>query len=479
MRREIRELDLLDLSRPPAGSVASWVKTVIGCAALAAIVVTLVAGRAIWNMVALELELLFLSWERVSASRGEWFWFQNGPALASAAMIAAVLVLSPRGARAVRLATLFPILLLAGMLAAWAGWAVIAPHLTSLRKVAPLLVDLPIGAVLAATAAATCLAALAVCLRGGTRGGTRGPGAWMRTVVVVALVDLLLLGLWLPLASWWWGRDGGLGWDPGAGNELGLGSLPRLLALALAPPLLGAAAFAALVQRRPALALRTRRLWTTALVMLFGAAVLARLTDSDRGYLVYLNLVHFLLASAFVAAAALVAFVASLGLRGRSARRRLARERAPVIGVIAEERDDSSTLVACLQLEGWLAGPRALVDSFEVTTPVGRIPIPAGAELVAALPAVSTVLHVGEAVAVLRRGDRVVVGGLITPPADHPFRSSGALVPGPDGIVVRRHDDTGDGFASIELVAWRPCVAFLLILSAVAIPGLAATLALL
>ena len=466
MRREIRELDLLDLSRPAAGSVAPWVKHVIGCAAITAIVVALVAARAIWNMEAL-------------GTRLDGLWFRNGLALATAAAVAAVLALSPRGARAVRLASLLPVILLAGMLLAWAGWALIAPRLTFLRQVAPLILDLPIGAVLAAMAGATCLAALAVYPRGGLRGGPRGRDAWMRTVVVVALVDLLLLGLWLPLASRWWGSHGGVRWDLEAGHELVLGSLPRLLALVLGPPLLGAAAFAALALRRPVLALRARGLWTAALLLLFIAALLARLTDSDRGFLVYLNLVHFLLAGACVATAALVAFVASLGLRGRSARARLLRDRAPVTGVIPDERDGSSTLVACLELEGWLAGPRALVDSFEVRTPTGRIPIPAGAELAASLPAVSTVLHVGEAVSVIRRGDRVVVSGLVTPPADHPFRSSGALVPGPDGIVVRRHDDTGDGFASISLVAWRSCVALLLILSAVAIPGLAAALALL
>jgi hypothetical protein len=462
MRREIRELDLLDLSRPAAGSVAPWVKTVIGCAAITAIVVALVAARAIWNMEPL-------------AARFDGLWFQNGLALATAAAVVAVLVHSPRGARAVRLASLLPVILLAGMLLAWAGWALIVPRLTSLRQMAPLILDLPVGAVLAAMAGATCLAALAVY----PRGGPRGRGAWMRTVVVVALVDLLLLGLWLPLASRWWASHGGVRWDLEIERELVLGSLPRLLALVLGPPLLGAAVFAALALRRPALALRARGLWTAALLLLFSAALLARLTDSERGYLVYLNLVHFLLASAAVATAALVAFVASLWLRGRSARARLSRDQAPVTGVICDERDGSSTLVACLELEGWLAGPRALVDSFEVSTPAGRIPIPAGAELAASLPAVSTVLHVGEAVSVIRRGDRVVVSGLVTPPADHPFRSSGALVPGPDGIVVRRHDDTGDGFASISLVAWRPCVALLLILSAVAIPGLAAALALL
>lgn len=37
--------------------------------------------------------------------------------------------------------------------------------------------------------------------------------------------------------------------------------------------------------------------------------------------------------------------------------------------------------------------------------------------------------------------------------------------------MVRREDDPGEGFASIALVAWRPCIALLMILIAVEILG--------
>ena len=46
------------------------------------------------------------------------------------------------------------------------------------------------------------------------------------------------------------------------------------------------------------------------------------------------------------------------------------------------------------------------------------------------------------------------------------------------GSSSRRDDDDRDDFTSAALVAWRPCVAFLMILIAVAIPGLAAVLVL-
>jgi hypothetical protein len=404
------------------------------------------------------------------------FWFRNGLAAAIALAIGAALLPGAPIARTLRLAALLPPILLAGMLAAWVGWELIVPRIEYLRLLVPLVLELPIDTALAAMLAATCLAALAVA----RCAGRLRLDTWMRAVVVIALVDLLLLGLWLPLASWSWGQRTEVGWTAEVGRELFLGSRPRLLALALVPPLVVATAFAALALRRPDLARRARGIWVGALSLLFVLAVLFRLGDTDAGYLVYLNLVHFLAASAFVAAAALVAFVASLWLRARSVRRRLARARPAVIGVIPAEGDGPRGVVACLELEGWLAGPRARVDSFEVITAAGPVPIPVGAELAASVPLASTCLQVGEAVAVIRRGDRVVIGGLIEPAPDHPFRSSSALVPGPSGVVVRREDDGGGGgFSAIALVAWRPCVAFLVILTAVAVPGLAAALALL
>jgi hypothetical protein len=375
-----------------------------------------------------------------------------------------------RISRFVRLAALLPVVLLGGMLAAWLLWILIDSRLPFLRYNAPLVLRVPIAAALAGMLAATCAAALAV--------RRRRAVPWPRALVTVALTELLLLGLWVPIASWWWGyrRDVAWSWDDGI--VLSLGPAAGLIAIAVGPPLALATAFSALASRRPELVRRTAGLWGAALLLLFAGSVAARLGASYEGYLVYVNLVHFLAAAVFVAAAALVAFVAGLWLRGRRARRRLAEDRAPLVGVISGDADDPRGIVACLELEGWLRGPRALVDAFEVSTGVGSVLVPIGAELAAQLPETSTVLEVGESVAVLRRGDRVVVGGLVEPPSDHPFRGTAALVPGPGGVVVRRHDDAGEDLASVALVAWRPCVALLIILTAVAIPALAAALVL-
>src|SRR5688572_8991201 len=181
MRREIRELDLLDLSRPPAGSVASWVQLVVGCAALTAVGVAATSARALWDMDGV-------------ATRLDGFWFRNGLAIATAIAIAAAFVPGARTSRTVRLAALLPIILLAGMLAAWAGWELIASRMMHLRQIDPLILDVPIGPVLVAMLSATCIAALAV----SRLSGRHRRDTWMRAIVVIALVDLLLLGLWLP-----------------------------------------------------------------------------------------------------------------------------------------------------------------------------------------------------------------------------------------------------------------------------------------
>ena len=461
MHREIRELELAELWRPAPGAVAGWVRGVIFSAALAMVGVAAASARALWKAGG-------------HASGLDGFWFRNGLAIAVAGVIAAAFLPRARVTRFVRLAALLPIVLAAGMLAAWGLWALVDPALPFLWHSAPLVVGVPIYGALLAMASATAVAALAV--------RRRRAVTWTRAVVVVALLELLLLGLWLPIVSWWWGSRPGMGWHRET-LELSLGSRAVLVAVALAPPIAIAAAFSALASHRPALVRRTRGGWTAALGLLFAGAVMARLVAPGLAYLVYANLVHFLAASAFVAAAALAAFVAALALRVRRARRRLADDRAVVRGVIADDRDhdageDPRGVVACLEIEGWLRGPRALVDSFEVATAAGHIPIPIGAELAAPLPALSTVLHVGESVAVLRRGDRVAVAGLVEPPADHPFRGASVLIPGPDGVVVGSAGDGGGGFASIALVAWRPCVALLAILIAVALPGLAAVIVL-
>jgi hypothetical protein len=67
----------------------------------------------------------------------------------------------------------------------------------------------------------------------------------------------------------------------------------------------------------------------------------------------------------------------------------------------------------------------------------------------------------------------VVVAGQ-TKDEGGPFRSSSAPLAG--SLYVAPADVERAGFVSAALAMWRPCVAYLLIVTAVALPGLAALL---
>ena len=93
------------------------------------------------------------------------------------------------------------------------------------------------------------------------------------------------------------------------------------------------------------------------------------------------------------------------------------------------------------------------------------------------LPLVSSVLRTGEAVVVLRGGDRVGLAGFVErDDGDHPFRSATVPVPGPHGVMVGRASVVTPA-AHVGLATWRPAVAYLVIVIVVAIPGLLGVLA--
>ena len=77
----------------------------------------------------------------------------------------------------------------------------------------------------------------------------------------------------------------------------------------------------------------------------------------------------------------------------------------------------------------------------------------------------------------MRQGDPVVVGGFVDADPAHPFRGSLAALPGDRGIVVAHADRTTFGDRDLALVLWRPCVAYLVIVVTIALPGLIAALA--
>src|SRR5262249_37056159 len=125
------------------------------------------------------------------------------------------------------------------------------------------------------------------------------------------------------------------------------------------------------------------------------------------------------------------------------------------------------------EITSWLRGPHTVVERFTVATASGAVVVPRGAELVAALPEITTQLAIGESIPALCAGDHVVVAGFVEPDAHHPFRDSSALVPGSGRILVARQSDDRRGLVDVALAVWRPCVTALAILMVVSLVGLA------
>jgi len=431
-----------------AGALPPWVCWVVATAAAVSVTAARVGARALWE----------------HAGRGRsTFEVRNGLALGLAlAVAAAFLPPSRTTSRWLRLALLLPLIQLLGMAAAWVAWTMLAPRLAGALHTSPLVALLPLPIV---------TGALAVVVLAAGRIAARHRRDWLHATTMVALLDLLLLGLWLPLlASFWCRHD--TDWPDWAPLDEALRHPAPLVAWVLAPPLVAATALTRLVHRARALLDRYRLAVAVAFAIGLGAAVCARLDPTFGTIRLYANFVHVLFAAALVAIGALLALAISLDARARRARAALARDPHRVTGTLAAD----PPLVGRIEIASWLRGPHSVVMPCAVTTLAGELHVPGGAELVARVPAITTRLAAGESVVVLRAGDRVEVSGFVPPPEGHPFRDSAALVPGPAGIQISRAGDAGSTYTDLALSLWRPCVAYLLILAAVALPGLATAL---
>ncbi|MGE5185879.1 MAG: hypothetical protein ACM31C_27670 [Acidobacteriota bacterium] len=391
------------------------------------------------------------------------FWLRDGLALGLGAVAAAAWLPAWRISRAARVALVLPVAQLAAIAAGWTIWCAMFHRVEHGRQVGSLVRALPLHAVVAIAAIVTPLVARAIV-------GRRGRD-WLHATVMLALVHALLAGVWLSIAAQIWCRAKRAEYWSWAEIEQMLQS-KRLIAFALAPPFIAAAAFTAIAMRWFE---RVRRVASTlasatSLAVIYAFAL--RADPRPDSNLVYVNFVHVLLALAVVAAGSLGALAAALWLRGRAGRDALAH--APLHGVVAIDSERGAP-VACLQLAGWLRGPRIVARAFEVVTPEGTIVVPGDAGVVAELPAVSTRLAAGDAIAVVREGDRVALAGLVAPAGDHPFRASPVPVAGPR-VLVGAEGREPPTFASVALALWRPCLAYLVVIVAIALPGLAAAL---
>jgi hypothetical protein len=365
-------------------------------------------------------------------------------------VLATCTLLRSRAPRALQVALVLPIVHLVAVALIPIA---LCPSLTATARIlddTALLRKLPYGWVLVIAASETMLVAALI--------AWRRRGEWLHATVILALVQLLLVGLWLPLASDLWSEvavkpDTLWNWHP----------RPGLVAFLVVPPCATAAVYTALAIRAPAQLRRYPFAVVTALAAVFASAVCVSCDLSLAGSMVYANLVEVILALVAVAAGGLALLAVWSKARPRPRGRELT-------GVI----DATEDVVASFEIASWLRGARSIVEAFELRTEGERIPIAAGAQLACPLPLGSTHLATGEAIAVLRRGDRVLVSGLVAPERSDPFRTTSAWTAGSDGLCVRGEREQPVDFAEVTLKLWRPHVAYVLVVTAVAFPAIVA-----
>jgi hypothetical protein len=436
----LRETSELSLMRQPAGKLAPWVVLVITVACAVTFIGVTLGAALLWDQLP--------SWADLGAFRHGLTFFISFWLLATA-------LPQWQLARSLRVAVLLPVAHACVIACAWPVWRMVSPLALDQDSMTPFATAFPLG--LAAAGGTLVLAAAAWLL------ARRRSGDWVHGFAMLALAELLLLGLWIPIActSWpggsadMWSRVEPLITNPGA-----------RLAFTLVPPSVLALAFTALALRRPAALQASRGGLDVGLVMLFIVAIFVRATASGRVLLLYSNFLPLLLAAALVAMVSLVALGGVTWWRTAATHRAFtSRERRGA--TVVEDGDEP---VIGLEITSWLRGPRVVQRPFAVRTSIGTLPV-RGAHLVAAIPPATTQLRTGESIEVLGPGQDVQIAGHGDAGGD-PFRTS--AVPLADAMYVAPASFANDGFASAALVMWRPCVAYLLIVSAIALPALAA-----
>lgn len=384
---------------------------------------------------------------------GEW-WFCNAlPAFLAAALLAVCLVPSSIS-RWLRVAVAVPVLhviAIAGVAVLWfaldramaeeGSWAfsVRRPPVPSLYTVV-------------LTAAIPLLVGLLVDHR---------RGEWAHAAVMFALAYVLVLGLWMPVVCWDWLE---VKWQMVAeysfDNYWGRYYLfehrvdtPYFLGVVTLPPLLAATAYTWFAFHRRAAFARWQAASTIVVRVLFALAVIATVTMRDANALLYLSFSYVLLIAVVLAATSLAAVTLVTYVRTAAIYFRMSRLRWVAGTVVSGEAHASVTTM--------LRGPRVDATPLVVATEHGDVPVRT-AELLA--PAEATIR--GDARVVGER-DRVLLGVAKMTDGGDPFRS--ALVGDVELVVAPGAERYR--FSDALLVMWRPAVAYLAILCAIAVPA--------
>jgi hypothetical protein len=427
-----------------------WVRVVVTTACLLTIIVAGAGPTALLEQVP------------ALARQYDVSWIRSGLVFLLGVWIVVSLVPLRSGASWLQLTVLLPLGQLVAMLIAWGEWTSYAELLPSWMRDNPIMYALP-PSVVVLSAGLACFAAGSAIARRRLRDA-------LQVAAMIALLDLLLLGLWLPLAADICAPDIARWWDDLLIADAFASSVRSTLVVALVPPLVAAIGLAALSHRTRTRALSTA--WRAGLGVGLACATLAAMSARGAatytGAMLYLELTPVLLATAIATTGLLVALAGSLWLRDRRSRRALASDPHRLTGLVTAR--DGDDCVGGVAITSWLRGPALVLAPCAVTTPAGELVVPGGAELIAHLPDDTQALRFGDSTPVLRTGERVTLAGYAPPADGHPFRDSAALVPG--HVRIARATDRGGTAADIALAMWRPCVAYLLILATIALPAI-------
>jgi len=396
------------------------------------------------------------------------FLYQTGLALAVAAAV--VLTWMPRFSvsRLLRVAVLLPVVHVAAIILAGFAWSTLHADIVAAMDYEPSWmpkVALPSVALLVVAFGAVL--AIGIALK-------RRYGEWAHASVMMTLSYLLLLGLWLPVLSRFCvaapgpfkavqALEIGRGWYWSWTITERLFSRETFNLLAIVPPALLAIAFTTTVFRYPRLYARVKQWPRTIVKVLLGVGIVSALSLPNEGWLLYLESSYLVMFAVLLAIGALITLTVTTRL-GSLAAHFMFRRLPKLEGTIAHEEESEA---ARFEITSWLRGPRLATRSFVVTTSYGSVPL-TGVNVLAPIPAATTLLDVGGHAPVLAPGDRVVISGRKGSGDGHPFRALDAT----EVAAVAAPGARPYRFSDVTLVVWRPAVAYLAIMLAVALPYL-------
>jgi hypothetical protein len=277
----------------------------------------------------------------------------------------------------------------------------------------------------------------------------RHPARLLQAFTTFTLLATLFIGLWLPIAA--------------------RRAEPDKAPILLAASLLAGLGAALLATRRRPLPRALRRALGAGTLLLAGVSTWMCPDRRHPGWDVYGQLADLLLLACVLSLVSIIVASATLYLRLARTRARLAGGPPGVqLGIVEAEGRDA---VGWLRYTGFLRGLDGECEAFQLRTHEGVLAVPAGSALAVALPDRLWGFSPGERLPVLHAGDAVCVEGWELP-AGSAYRGSARPRPGRRGLLVAHQADRGSPLHDVVLTAWRPSLAYLLVMAIALTPPL-------